>query len=1804
MSDILARLASLSPQQRARLMSRLAAGPEPGSGSVPQPGPESPAPTGPVPVAPAQARLWLLQSLDPGSPAHHLVAGLALDGPLDADALGRVLTEITRRHEPLRTAFPAVDGTPVQHIAPPRTVDVPLADLRALPDGERDPRAVELAVRAGRRPFDLERGPLARFLLVRLADERHLLVLAAHHLVADGWSFGVFTEEFTALYEAFSAGRPSPLPPLHRPYRAVVGQDEAPAERLAHWTKLLGTELPVLALPTDRPRPATHTTNGRRHGFALSGDLSAAVRKAAQDTGTTVYSRLLTALAVALGRLTGQDDLVIGAPVSGRTTPAAEGLIGFFVNTLALRIDLSAADTLADAARLTDAVVRGGLAHQDTPFDRLVHALNPPRHPDRPLLRQVAFAFQPVPVRTRRAGALAVRPLAPDEIDLGVSPLDLSLHMWEDGEGLRGCFEYNTDLFEPASAARWTETFRAVLDQTVAAPATPLRSAGALAAEGRTVESNLTESQLLLYFGRELTPGVRLYYEYVTALFTIRADVDADRFHRAWQRLVDHTDALRSTLHETDGVPYLRVRAHMPAPLDRVDLSGAPQPRAAARDWAVRRSTPDLDLGERVFDSALLTLGRGRVAWYVHVHHSMSDAWSMSLLLRRLSEYYEQDGTGRPDAPRPPSFEEYARHERERRATPAYRRAKRHWEERLARPAGRLGFYGRESAAGTTRTVRISRDLGAGRSARIAAFARAEGFTTEATVFGAALFALLRRLGAPRLVRVGTPFAGRPAAFRDTFGLFMNVLPLEVEFDGDEDFRTLARKVQRGFLQAARYQDHPVRNPAHAPVYDVYLNYQNAAFSGFGGPVEAEIIGTGHSRDRLALQVRDFAGEGRYVLDFDFNEGHFDEDQRRRTVGHYLNLLDGLLDDPGRPVDRAPLLSADELRYLAGLNDTARAYDLTAPLHVLVARQARRTPDAVAVVFEDRRLSYAELDAAAGRLARRLLREGAGAAGTVVGVFMERSLELVVALLAVLKAGGAYLPLDPAHPPDRLRFMLGDAGVGLVLSRPALVERLPGTPARVLPVPAADLLTRDTADEPPEHGEYRGAGPGDPAYAIYTSGSTGTPKCAVLTHRAIVNRLLWMQEEYGLTAADRVLQKTPYTFDVSVWEFFWPLMTGARLVVARPDGHKDPAYLVDVVNREGITTLHFVPSMLRVFLEAPDVRTCTGITRVVCSGEALPPDVVRRFNDTLPAELHNLYGPTEAGVDVSYWAVERTAADTAVVPIGRPVANTALHVLDERLQLLPPGIPGELHIGGVQLATGYLGRPGLTAERFVPSPLPGAGPGERLYRTGDLVRHLPNGALEYLGRIDGQVKLRGFRVELGEVEAALTSHPAVSAAAAGVWDGRLAAYVVPTGDPPDAAELKAHAGRWLPEHMVPSAVLVLPRLPTTANGKLDRRALPEPRQAAAATRFTAPRTPLEAAVAAVWAEVLGRDGIGVHDDFFALGGHSLLAARLVTAAERRFGVRLPLAALFRAPTVARFAALVGGGVSTSAPGSPLLVPVHGGGAPGVHAPLFAFHPAGGDVMVYRQLGALLGTRGLVGVQSRAQTGADEHTSLAEMAAEYAAAVRGHQPAGPYHLMGWSMGGTTAVNVAALLEAAGEEVAFVGLLDSSVPTDDEHDPLLVPAVALAGAVPDLRVDGAALDTLREKLRGLPLAARLAGLRSWARSQGLLSDDVPLDVFRRQADLAQQHEQLVLGHRPPVVEAPLSVWWAETRLHRRRTDWRAHTRGPVHEETIPGNHFTMLRPPHAAVAAARLLAALDQVTHRAPRDRTPREGRTPA
>jgi amino acid adenylation domain-containing protein len=982
------------------------------------------------------------------------------------------------------------------------------------------------------------------------------------------------------------------------------------------------------------------------------------------------------------------------------------------------------------------------------------------------------------------------------------------------------------------------------------------------------------------------------------------------------------------------------VRRHEPLRTRFPMLEGQPRqqvvPMGALGELLVRERIAPGDLEDTVkrvvregFDlttqiplrARLLELGPDDFALVLVLHHVTADGASMEPLMRDLGEAYERRRAGSPPqwTELPVQYADFALWQREL--------------VRLARP--RLAYW-RELLTDVPHELALPADRARpveptyrGRSVRIAvppevheqvtAVARRHGATVF-MVLQSAVAALLFRLGAGADIPLGWPVSGRvDEALEDLVGFFVNTLVLRADLTGDPSFEELLGRVREQDLVAFGNQDvpfesvveqlNPPRVPGRHPLFQVMVASQvgRSAKFGLAGVRSDRIgVGSGSAKFDLSFQFVEFldpsgrpsgiGGEVMYACDL------FDHDTAERMVGMLGRLLAEAVARPARPIGRLPLMSPPErVAVEAASAGDVRDWDAQPWPHQLIEEHARRNPAATAVRFEGLSLPYGELNRRANQLAHRLIGLGAGR-DVLVGIGMERGFDLVVAVLAVWKTGGAFVPLDPDLPPARLASMIADTAVPIIVTNRAARDRLAGHDGR--------LVLVDEAESGPEHDPDVPVDAEDAVYAIYTSGSTGTPKAVVNVRAAVRNRLAWMNERFGIGTGLKVLQKSPLTYDTSVWELFWALMNGATLVMARPDGHRDSRYLVELIRRERITFADFVPSMLEMFLREPDAGRCTGLRHIIAGGETLTRGLRARFAEAFPGtDLYNLYGPTEAAIGVTSWLCgddDRDNEGGRSTPIGVPIANARVYVLGSDLDHLPPGMPGEIYIAGRPLARGYLNRPALSAQRFVADPFV---PGERMYRTGDRARRRADGAIEFLGRDDEQVKIRGVRVELGEVEAALLSLHGVEQAVAMVHgdgvDKRLVAYVV--GFDPDPIRLRRQMPAVVPAHLVPSAFVAMDEFPVTVNGKVDRRALPDPGAVDSERAYEAPAGPVEESLAQLWQGLLGVARVGRDDNFFALGGHSLLAMQTVNDLRTLLRVEVPFRTVFESPTLADLA---------------------------------------------------------------------------------------------------------------------------------------------------------------------------------------------------------------------------------------------------------------------------------------------------------
>lgn len=998
---------------------------------------------------------------------------------------------------------------------------------------------------------------------------------------------------------------------------------------------------------------------------------------------------------------------------------------------------------------------------------------------------------------------------------------------------------------------------------------------------------------------------------------------------RALQSLVRRHDALRTRFEGVDGEPEQVVDTAERVSLAVIDISGTDSEAEVLRRAREEAARPFRLAEGPLFRATLFRLGSEDHLLVFVMHHIVSDAWSMSVAMREFIATYQALLANQPVALPALAirYGDFALRQRQRMSGEVLQRAVAYWRNRLSgvpaldlptdfsRPSRQRHRGGRETLVWPAELADSARRL-----------AREERATLFMTLL-AAYQALLSRHSGQTDFAVGTAVSGRLQ--RDTeslIGFFVNTLVLRCPLTEAMTFRELIREVRQSVMEAMEHQElpfeklveelNPPRDPSRNPLFQVSFAYQNDPRPTLDLPglqIRPVKLSSETAKWDLSMFVREVEGSLRFLLEYDADL--FLPQTARGLLEHLQVLVAAAIANPDQPVQSLKLISDAELRTVtADWNDTARDHEGPECLHQLFEAQVRRTPDAIAVVAGHAQLTYRELDARADRLARRLQRIGIGPE-SLVGIFLERSAELIVGILGVLKAGAAYVPVDPTYPAERIEFMLADGPIPLVLAQQRLVESLRGYVGRVvtLDLPETDDIPGEsTAGEgsatPVTPATPNPATPDNAAYVLYTSGSTGKPKGVVITHRAICNHIRWMQDDYPLAADDALLQKTPISFDPSVWEFFAPLVVGARLVMAEPYGHMDPRYLARVIQQQRITILRVVPTLLRMLLDEPSFADCKSLRRILIGGEALPSELVRRAAAILPIEYGNMYGPTEVTIVAASFRWDGRV-DAPTLPIGKPVANCQAYVLGPDLQVLPIGVPGELYLGGKGLARGYLNRPELTGERFIPSPLGGA-PGAKLYRTGDLVRWLPDGNLEFLSRLDHQVKIRGQRIELGEIRAVLTSHPQLrEAVVAAVDDGagnrELVAYFVPARDEVSVPELREFLQKSLPTYMVPTAYVALDALPLMPNGKVDYKALPRPQQQRdELAPYAAPRTDDERRLAEIWAEVLRVERVGLHDNFFHLGGHSLLAAQVVSRILRDMKAEIPLRELFQSPTIA------------------------------------------------------------------------------------------------------------------------------------------------------------------------------------------------------------------------------------------------------------------------------------------------------------
>jgi amino acid adenylation domain-containing protein len=1298
----------------------------------------------------------------------------------------------------------------------------------------------------------------------------------------------------------------------------------------------------------------------------------------------------------------------------------------------------------------------------------------------------------------------------------------------------------------------------------------------------------------------------------------VRGPIDVPALEKAFNEILRRHESLRTTFAEVDGSPVQVIAPYEPRSCPLLDLSHLPasEQEEEVRQYAMLQSQQTLDLAQGPLARVeLIRLDEQDHVVLVGLHHIIYDGWSLAVLRRELLAAYLafQKGYPSPLPELPIQYADYAVWQRQRLTGEVRENLCNFWRKQLhdMPPLELPTDYPRppvRSMRGARRRATLSGEL----CRSLGELARQEESTLFMTLL-AAYQALLGRYSRQEDFAVATPVAGRiRPEIEPLMGLFVNTLAIRADLSGDPTFRELVRKTRDTSLAALDHQEmpfeqmvkdlNPPRDPSRHPVCQALLVLQNMPFAR-EEISELELSGLERAAEpggaEFDLALSAFEDEQEIRLRMTYRTDLFRPETIDRMLGHFQVLLKSAVDDPDQPVSELPLLTeAERQQMLVEWNDTETEYPELACVPQLFEAQVARTPDAVAVVFEGQTLSYGELNARANRLAWHLRKLGIGPE-SFVGICLERSLQLATALPAVLKSGGAYVPLEPGHPRERLDFVVADSRPAVILTTSDLARRFSPGDAQVVCLDAdADLLAQY-----PEENLPCEVGLDNAIYAIYTSGSTGKPKGAINIHRGLANRLIWEHRFLGIGPRDRVLFKTPLSFDVSFTEFFRVLLWGGRLVMARPDGHLDPSYLVQMIAREGVTVNSFVPSMIRVLLEEENIRRQLGTLKIIwCGGETFTPDLLEQLLEVTEADIYNVYGPTETSVGVTFWKCCRDY-EYGVVPIGRPIDNVRAYILDEAGRPVPVGVPGELYVGGAAVGREYLNRPEWTRQAFLPDSFHDD-PGARMYKTGDRACYLPDGNIAFLGRADEQIKIRGNRVELGEIEAVLRQHPAVAHAVVIDFervpgDKRLAAYVVARQDQPSgesgngqlADDLRRHLRKTLPDYMVPEAWVSLDQIPQMIQGKVNRQALPAPTSSTQRRdgQHVPPSTPVEKRLATVWSELLQHDRVSIHDNFFDIGGHSLLAVRLAALVRSELDVDLPVTALFAEPTIAGLARRVEAAqqgetevrpaelqavrqiaaslVAQPAHGATCLVPLRAG-PPGT--PLFCIHGMGGHLASFMPLAIhLAAQRSVYGLQGRGlEPGREPHDRIEDMAACYLDEIRGVQPSGPYLLAGWSMGGMIALEIAQRLANAGEDVPLVTMLDTHLVVTKRDYEELTNAAVMRWVLPHLKIPPA-------EIKKLPFDEQWALIEEKAQQEA----GIAAAAIRRLANVCKSHLAANSQYTPQPYAGPVALLRAARSRGGREDRWKSIC-PQISVEQVPGDHYSMLRKPNVDTLAERL------------------------
>ncbi|HYO62152.1 MAG TPA: amino acid adenylation domain-containing protein [Pyrinomonadaceae bacterium] len=1279
------------------------------------------------------------------------------------------------------------------------------------------------------------------------------------------------------------------------------------------------------------------------------------------------------------------------------------------------------------------------------------------------------------------------------------------------------------------------------------------------------------------------------------------------RLQKALRRVVERHEILRTTFPAAAGFRL---------PVQVVGESAAPSWRELDFSHLDRREQAEAveqfvaEEAGREFDAAqgpplrasLLALAADRHALVLGLFPLCADARTLANVVRELCAEYAGGGRVTDAADEPLQYVQFAEWQNELLEGEEGEEGRAYWNKRGGFDTSGLRFSFEtnrpERGAFEPRTFGVM--FSAETLARVADLSEKCRTGVEAFFLSCWQVLVWRHTGQSDPT-VGVTLDGRKfEELEGAMGAFARTLPVGCRLEEKTRFRSLLVESDAAVRDARGWQEYFAADGDEKEGAHLYFP---CAFEFTERPARLDALGVSFSvfkqlahPDRFKLKLScAHAGAG-LLLEFHYDPESFRADEVELLAAQFERLTLSAVEHPEAAVGELEMSGeAERRRLLVEWNETRAAYPAEKCVQELFEERAALTPEAVAVECGGARLSFAELNGSANRLAHRLRKMGVGPE-TLVGIALPRSPEMVAGLWAVLKAGGAYVPVDLSYPQERMAFML--EGARVVLTSAEVLARLPDSAAaRALCLDAES----DNLDGEPAADPSNVAAPANLAYVLYTSGSTGRPKGVMVTHRGLVNYLSWATKAYRANEGEGAPVHSPLGFDLTVTSLLAPLLAGRPVVLPAEEQGVD-GLVAALRDRGDFGLVKLTPAHLQILGRVAQAEEAAKWARVfVVGGEALFWQDLAFWREHAPAtRLINEYGPTETVVGCCVHEVGGDERGEGVVPIGRPIANTEIYLLDRHLRPAPVGVAGELYIGGDGVARGYFGRPDLTAERFVPHPF-SSEPGARLYRSGDLARYRADGVIEYLGRTDSQVKVRGYRIELGEIEAALNGQAGVRESAVTVHDDasgdrRLVAYVVgERGRRPDANEVRARLQTILPDYMVPSAFVVLDELPLTSNGKVDRKRLPAPDAVTEATNegaaHVAPRDLLELRLARAWEELLGRRGFGVRDDFFQLGGHSMLAARLVARIGQEFGVQLPLNVLFREATVERLAALVRQQTRPAGRASSL-VEIQPGET---RRPFFLVHPSGGNVLCYVELARHLGPdQPVYGFQSLQSGESPSHTRVEEMAAHYVAELRAAEPVGPYLLGGWSSGGLVAFEMARQLQTEGERVALIALLDTRAPLARQRAPRPDELELLADFAEDIGLPLADLPVAPEELLRRGPHELLPRVLEVVRAANVLPPDLELSQLRGLYQVFRNNVTAARAYAPAAVRAPVTLFRAEEGRdageHDASWGWGELTTGGVEVYAVPGDHFRMVRAPHAEVLARKLRACLDAAVGR--------------